>query len=129
MDQRDIEPGLRMEEALNKMGLSMYTDDWAAKVLAFTFCLNGTDEVVVTNPALNFAIQCCFMKLYPENRINNELAVMMLEYVKELRAKGLKTPWINDVFTRYGLTGVKQMWSDAGYNEGIPKKRWSEEEE
>jgi hypothetical protein len=129
MDGADIEQGLRMEEALNKMGLSMYTDEWAAKVLAFTYCLNGTDEVVVTNPALNFAIQCCFKKLYPAGRINNTLAGIMLDYIKELQEKGLATPWINDVFKRYGLTGVKQMWSDAGYNEGIPKKKRYEEEE
>jgi hypothetical protein len=40
---------------------------------------------------------------------------MLLKYVKELKAKGLKTPWIEEVFNRYGLTGVKRMWSDAGY--------------
>ena len=129
MEGADIEQGLRMEEALNKMGLSMYTDEWAAKVLAFTYCLNGTDEVVVTNPALSFAIQCCFKKLYPENRINPMVAGMMLEYVQELREKGLATPWIDDVFNRYGLTGVKRMWSDAGHNEGLPQKEWNENEE
>ena len=40
----EIEQGLRFEGALNQLGLSMYTDEWAAKVLAFVYYLHGTDE-------------------------------------------------------------------------------------
>jgi hypothetical protein len=115
MMEDEILLGLRMEEELNKLGLSMYTDEWAAKVLAFTCCLNGTDEVVVTNPGLCFAIQCCFKKLYPDSKLNPALGEMVVKYIKELRQNGLETEWIDEIFKRYGLTGVRRMWSDAGY--------------
>jgi hypothetical protein len=116
MERDEIEQALRMEDALNEMGLSMYTDDWAAKILAFMYCLNGTSEVIMTNPALNFAIQCCMKKLYPENRINATLAMMLLDHIKELREKGLQTLWINDIAVRYGLTDINQLWNTAGYS-------------
>lgn len=114
MDRDDIEQGLRMEEVLNKMGLSMYTDEWAAKVLAFVHCMRGTDEVIVTNPALHFAIECSFKKLYANQRLNPDFWELMQRYMKELEADGLRTPWLHDIAKRYGLNDLKGMWENAG---------------
>jgi hypothetical protein len=115
MDGADIKQGLRMEEALNKMGLSMYTDEWAAKVLAFVNALKGTDEAVATNPALFFAIQCSFNKLYPDQRLNPAMVDLLQAYGRELAEKGLDTPWLNDIAKRYELDNLRAMWQNAGY--------------
>jgi hypothetical protein len=115
MNGADIEQGLRMEEAFNKLGLSMYTDEWAAKVLAFVNALKGTDEAVATNPALFFAMQCSFNKLYPNERLNPAMVDLLNTYSRELADKGLQTPWLKDIARRYALDDLRGMWENAGY--------------
>jgi hypothetical protein len=111
----EIQQGIRMEEALNKLGLSMYTDEWAAKVLAFVNALKGTEEAVATNPALFFAIQCSFNKLYPDHRLNPLMVGLLNNYSRELAHKGLQTPWLKDIAARYELKDLREMWENAGY--------------
>ena len=115
MDRGDIEQGLRMEEALNKLGLSLYTDEWAAKVLAFVCALKGTDKAVVTNPALFFAIQCSFNKLYPGQRLNPAMVNLLNAYSRELAEKGIETEWLKEIAERYELKNLPRMLRNAGY--------------
>jgi hypothetical protein len=109
------EHGFNLEGALNQLGLSLYTDEWAAKVLAFVNALKGTDEAVATNPALFFAIQCSFNKLYPDQRLNPAMVDLLNTYSRELADKGLQTPWLKDIAKRYELDDLRAMWMNAGY--------------
>ena len=107
-------PAFDLEAAMRQLGLSLYTNEWAAKVLAFTHCLGGCDEVVLTNPALRFAIDASFRKLYPNNRLDAAFLNLMQDHIKELKQKGLATPWLADIAKRYGLGDLREMWEKAG---------------
>lgn len=103
-----------LEDALNGLGLSLYTDEWSARVLAFVHCLNGSDEVVITNPRLKHAIDCAFNKLYPQQRLRPSMFYLMQACITELESHGLDTPWLHEIAARYGLSDLEEMWKRAG---------------
>lgn len=115
MMNQDGLPGFNLEAALNGLGLSLYTDEWAAKVLAFMHCLGGTSTVVVKNETLKFAIDCSFNKLYPNQRLNAAVLDLMQQYIKELKEQGLNTPWLHEIGKRYNIKDLPGLWERAGW--------------
>ena len=57
--QKMIETGLAMQRSMMQLGMSMYTPDFACKLLAYTLCFGGANEAVVQNAKLYFAIRAC----------------------------------------------------------------------
>lgn len=100
-----MEGGFNLEAAFNSIGLSLYTDEWSCKVLAFAFCYGSECEAVVLNPALNFAIQTAQQKLNikGEEQPDIQRAPMLMKYIQELRKQGKETPWLKDIYKRYGF--------------------------
>jgi hypothetical protein len=105
----EIEEGLRFEAMLNQLGLSMYTDEWAAKVLAYTYYLQGTNEEVVANAAFSFAIRCSLHKLKTgdNGKFYFGLLNLILKHVKELTEQGSSVSWVKEMLQRYNL-GAKE---------------------
>ncbi len=105
MSDRQIEQGLRFERMLNLLGLSMYTDEWACKVLAVAYWLDGKNEAVVLNPAFHFAIRCSQQKLKitEERSPDPELVRQLMDYIKELKQDKEQTDWLKEVSERYGF--------------------------
>lgn len=105
MNEREIEQGLRFEAMLGKLGLSMYTDDWACKVLAVAYWLDGKSEAVILSAAFHFAIRCSQQKLnLIEGCTPDPLQLTrLLSFVEELQQDDEMTPWLHEVYERYDL--------------------------
>ena len=105
MNEDQIQQGLRFEAALNELGLSMYTDDWACKVLAVAYWLDGKSEAVILNPAFHFAIRCSQqkLKLHEGGTPDSETTKRLMGYIEELKLESKVTAWVGEVFKRYDL--------------------------
>ncbi len=104
---KQIEEGLMFERSFNKLfGLSMYSDDFACKLLAFCYTFGGLMEAVVVHPGLNFAIRCSQEKLNIKGGEipNAELMPLLHQYINEICDNGSKTPWLKEIADRYKLT-------------------------
>lgn len=51
------------EQGFNCLGLSLYSEDFAARLLAWFHAVGGNNEAVVLNPALCAALRICGAKL------------------------------------------------------------------
>jgi hypothetical protein len=103
---------MAMEEAFNSVGVSMMSDDFAAKLLAYVSVLGGRDESVVTNCKLvaGIAIAQQKFKIKGGEIPDAKGLVLIQQYTKELETylKEAKKPfkddfWLKEVFDRYDL--------------------------
>lgn len=94
-----------LEEAFNKVGASMMTTAFAAKLLAYVYVRGGGNEAVVYNEALNAGIAIAQRKMrilggeVPDRRALATIPV----YIRELEKKGDDTPWLKEIYERYRL--------------------------
>lgn len=94
---------LQFEEALNQIGASMMTDDFACKLLAWLNVIGGYTELTVINPAVNGGIQIAQKKLniYGGEIPNQRLMPMLLQRIQELKSFQEETTWLDEIYDRY----------------------------
>lgn len=93
-----------MEEAFNNIGLSMMSDGFAAKLLAYVYVLGGGNEAVVYHTGLNAGIKIAQQKfnLYGGQVPNVKLLGLLQQRIKEIEANE-KVEWLNEIYERYNL--------------------------
>lgn len=96
--------GLDIESAFNSMGASMYSNDFSAQILSYTFVFGGSNEAVTQNKKLSFAISIAQKKanLYGGEIANNEMMQLIQKYIDECR-QGKAGGWIKKICERYDL--------------------------
>jgi hypothetical protein len=103
--QKIIEDALDMQRGLMSVGLSMYTEDFACKLLAYTLCFGGSNESVVQNLKLHFAIRACAELL---NIKGGEIPdagqmPMLQQRINEIGEHGSKVEWLKEIAERYSI--------------------------
>lgn len=98
----------QLEEAFNQIGTSMMSDEFAAKLLAFTYVLGG--EVTVLHEGLNAGIAMASQKF---NIKGGEIPhadklPILNKYIKEMEEGYDKTPWLSEIYTRYNITSANE---------------------
>jgi hypothetical protein len=95
-----------LEQAFEQVGTTMMSDDFAAKLLAFTGVLGP--EICVYHKGLNAGIQIAQQKanLYGGCVPNAKIVQMIQVYAKELEQTREETPWIREIYNRYGIHSV-----------------------
>lgn len=103
--QRIIETGLDMQRGMMQLGLSMYTPDFACKLLAYTLCFGGANEAVVQNVKLHFAIRACaeLLKIKGGEIPDIELMAVLKQRINELGRSGSKIEWLKEITDRYDV--------------------------
>lgn len=101
-----IQNGLDMEASFNSIGLSMYSDDLATKLLAFSLVFGGGMEAVTQNAALNFAIRASGKKCKIEGGCipDARLLKMIQDRIADLGDNGTNTEWLREIEERYHLS-------------------------
>lgn len=104
-----------MEEAFNLVGTSMMKEDFAAKLLAYTYVCGGGNEAVVMHRGLNAGIGIAAQKFKIKGgEVPDSAGVVLIQqYIKELetaeKEKDFMTnqvkyvPWLREIFERYEL--------------------------
>lgn len=92
-----------LEEAFNQFGASMMSDAFAGKLLAWAMVTN--DEVMVYNEALKAGIAIAAQKYNIKGgEIPKAKAIPVIRaYAKDLERRGNKTPWLKEIYDRYGI--------------------------
>lgn len=108
----------QMEEAFNLVGHSMMKEDFAAKLLAYTYVCGGGNEAVVLHRGLNAGIGIAAQKFKIKGGEVPDAAgvVLIQKYIKELETKEKElgyvdftkdpvkhVPWLREIFERYDL--------------------------
>ena len=103
--QKMIETGLAMQRSIMQLGMSMYTPDFACKLLAYTLCFGGANEAVVQNAKLHFAIRACAELLNIKGGAipDAELMPVLQQRINELGHGGSKVEWLKEITDRYGV--------------------------
>jgi len=98
-----------LEEAFNKVGHSMYSDDFCCKLLAWLYVFGGGYEAVVINNGMYQAIQTAQrrLNLYGGEVPNGSLLPLFRRYSKEAEnhEKGIvEAKWVNkEIHSRYKI--------------------------
>jgi hypothetical protein len=95
-------PG-QLEQAFEQIGATMMSDDFCAKLLAFTYVLGP--EVCVLHKGLNAGIQIAQQKanLYGGHIPDMKLVKLIQHYSRDLEQTREETPWIREIYQRYEL--------------------------
>lgn len=105
----------QMEEAFNLVGHSMMKDEFAAKLLAYTYVCGGGNEAVVLHKGLNAGIGIAAQKFKIKGgEVPDSAGVALIQkYIKELEAAEKEkdfhkdcvklVPWLREIFERYEL--------------------------
>lgn len=103
--QKIIETGLDMQRGMMQMGLSMYTPDFACKLLAYTLCFGGSNEAVVQNVKLHFAIRACaeLLKIRGGEIPDAALLTVLQQRINELGHSGSRVEWLKEITDRYDV--------------------------
>ena len=103
--QKMIETGLAMQRSMMQFGLSMYTPDFACKLLAYSLCFGGANEAVVQNAKLHFAIRACAELLNIKGGVIPDVKLMpaLHQRINELGQGGSKVEWLKEITDRYGV--------------------------
>jgi len=111
MSHFDKEMGQQLEGAFSQIGLSMMSDDFAAKLLAYVYVMGGGNEAVAMNPAMIASIGMAQQKFnILGGKIPNEKGISLLrERIRELETGMDKTEWLNEIFKRYGFKLQKRL--------------------
>lgn len=107
MKTRDFNGDLasQLESAFNQLGLSMMTDDFAAKLLAYVYVMGGGNESVTLHEGLHAGIRIAQQKfnLYG-GEVPSLVGIKLLQrYIPELERKELHCPWLSEIEKRYNL--------------------------
>ena len=103
--QKIIETGLDMQRGMMQMGLSMYTPDFACKLLAYTLCFGGSNEAVVQTVKLHFAIRACaeLLKIRGGEIPDAALLTVLQQRINELGHSGSRVEWLKEITDRYDV--------------------------
>ncbi len=103
--QKMIETGLAMQRSMIQLGMSMYTPDFACKLLAYTLCFGGANEAVVQNAKLHFAIRACaeLLNIKGGEIPNPNLMPVLQQRINELGQGGSRVEWLKEITDRYDL--------------------------
>jgi len=103
--QKMIETGLAMQRSMMQLGMSMYTEDFACKLLAYTLCFGGANEAVVQNAKLYFAIRACaeLLNIKGGEIPDEKLMPVLQQRINELGHGGSKVEWLKEITDRYGV--------------------------
>ena len=103
--QKIIETGLAMQRSMMQLGMSMYTPDFACKLLAYTLCFGGANEAVVQNAKLYFAIRACaeLLNIKGGEIPNPNLMPVLQQRINELGQGGSRVEWLKEITDRYDL--------------------------
>lgn len=96
---------IQLENALNEIGCSMMSDDFAAKLLAFVLVMGGEYEEVTHHKGLNAGIQIAQRKfnIYGGEIPYNTGCHLIGKYSVELADKWTQTEWLNEIARKYDL--------------------------
>src|SRR6476619_6063083 len=99
----------QLEEAFNQIGESMMKPEFAAKLLAFTYVLGG--EVTVLHEGLNAGIAIASQKFNIKGgeTPKAEYLPLLQQYIKEMEATWEQTPWLIEIYERYGIEVPKNF--------------------
>lgn len=104
-----INPMMQMEEMLNQIGSSLYSEEFACELLAWFHVFGGNNEAVVLNKGLNSALMTCSKKLNIEGgeTPKPELMILWRKKAEELQGcvqNGYFFPeWMIKICNRYNL--------------------------
>ena len=103
--QKIIETGLAMQRSMMQLGMSMYTPDFACKLLAYTLCFGGANEAVVQNAKLYFDIRACaeLLNIKGGEIPNPNLMPVLQQRINELGQGGSRVEWLKEITDRYDL--------------------------
>ena len=103
--QKMIETGLDIQRSMMQLGMSMYTPDFACKLLAYTLCFGGANEAVVQNAKLYFAIRACaeLLNIKGGEIPNPNLMPVLQQRINELGQGGSRVEWLKEITDRYDL--------------------------
>jgi hypothetical protein len=112
-----LQEAREMEAAFNSIGVSMMSDDFAAKLLAYVSVMGGGNEAVVTNKKLLAGIGIAQQKFNIKGgEVPDANGITLFQkYVAELETyiKESKEPfaddfWLKEVFDRYDFKWGKE---------------------
>lgn len=108
-----------LEQAFEQIGMTMMTDDFAAKLLAYVYVMGGGNEAVVLHKGLNAGIGVAQQKanLKGGEIPNAKMLPLIQMYIKELelaeknpahkeywyKNPSRAVPWLKEIYTRYEL--------------------------
>lgn len=103
--QNMIETGRAMQRSMMELGSSMYTPDFACKLLAYTLVFAGANEAVVQNAKLHFAIRACaeLLNIKGGEIPDAKLMPVLQQRINELEQDGSKVEWLKEITERYGM--------------------------
>ncbi len=118
--QKIIETGLAMQRSMMQLGMSMYTPDFACKLLAYTLCFGGANEAVVQNAKLHFAIRACaeLLNIKGGEIPDKKLLQVLQQRINELGHSGSKVEWLKEITDRYGVK-IPETGPMKEYQRGI----------
>jgi len=102
------------EEALNQIGASMLPDKgFCARLLAYTYVYGG--ECTVYHPQMNNEIMIAQekFKIYGGEIPDRDGVLMIQAAIGELELYGLKTPWLQDIYSKYNLKPPNNVSTDS----------------
>lgn len=101
----DYRLGDDMEAALQSIGLSMLGADFAAKLLAWVYCMGGGNEAVTHHPRIMAEAAAARRKfrIMGGERPDAAGVALFRARVAELEAGGDATPWLGEIYRRYGI--------------------------
>ena len=101
----------QLEEAFNKLGGSMMSNDFAAKLLAWLYMFGGGNEAVTLHQGLNSGIAIAQEKFKIKGGCvpDTEGVILINKYIKELEVSLDDTVWIKEIFDRYGLVDGREL--------------------
>ncbi len=104
-----VDNALDVESAFNSIGLSMYSDLFACRLLAWLLVFGGSYEAVTQNKGMLFAIKACQKKLniYGGESPKGELLQVFQKSVREIGDNGANVDWVKEIFVRYNLVPPK----------------------
>lgn len=110
MSQQTFELARQLEGAFNSIGASMMSTCFAAKLLAYTYVIGGGSEAVVLHESLNAGIAIAQQKfnIRGGERPDYRGIACVRAFVRELERKGMDTPWLAEIYRRYGIKGNKR---------------------
>lgn len=94
-----------LEAAFQSMGLTMVRSDFAAKLLAWVYCMGGGNEAVTHHPRIMADVAAARRKfrIMGGERPDAGGVALFRERVAELEAGGDATPWLAEIYRRYGI--------------------------
>ncbi len=117
---------VNFERAMNHVGLSLYTDEFAAELLAWFYHFGGSNEAVVHDDVLSQALEVCARKLGFFDACNGHVNEPMREIWAAKRfelevciSSGKPWPnWLLKILKRYKLREPKPDYDFLGFDSG-----------